>query len=173
MWQHMCAWCQYTRGRFERTHGKRFFFFESTHGWSCSLCLFPSLRDLTLTCVDSKTLPCVHSKRLRVSWLNVLPAHTERRRFECTHGCVLNLSTGVFSVPQTQHALHTQQQHNNNNTIWGGLRFNRRGGSTPLWGVEAWSPPSRRPNPIPAIPPYVVRTPHLHGAPTTEETVKL
>ena len=55
----------------------------------------------------------------------------------------------------------------------GRLRFNRRGASTPLWGVEACSPPSRRPNPIPAIPPYVVRTPHLHGAPTTEETVKL
>ena len=45
--------------------------------------------------------------------------------------------------------------------------------SGPLWWVEACSPPSRRPNPIPAIPPYVVRTPHLHGAPTTEETVKL
>ena len=53
------------------------------------------------------------------------------------------------------------------------LRFNRRGASTPLWGVETCSHPSRRPNPIPAIPPYVVRTPHLHGAPTTEETVKL
>ena len=26
------------------------------------------------------------------------------------------------------------------------------------------------PNPIQAIPPYVVRTPHLRGAPTTEET---
>ena len=49
------------------------------------------------------------------------------------------------------------------------LRFNRRGASTPLWGVEACSHPSRRPNPIPAVPPYVVRTPHLHGAPTTEE----
>ena len=24
--------------------------------------------------------------------------------------------------------------------------------------------PSRWPNPIPAFPPYVVRTPHLHGA---------
>ena len=55
----------------------------------------------------------------------------------------------------------------------GRLRFNRRGASTPLWGVEACSPPSRRPNPIPAVPPYVVRTPHLHGALTTEETVKL
>ena len=63
----------------------------------------------------------------------------------------------------------TQQQQYN----LGRLRFNRRGASTPLWGVEACSPPSRRPNPIPAIPPYVVRIPHLHGAPTTEETVEL
>ena len=55
----------------------------------------------------------------------------------------------------------------------GRLRFNRRGASTPLWEVESCSLPSRWPNPIPAIPPYVVRTPHLHGAPTSEETVKL
>ena len=41
------------------------------------------------------------------------------------------------------------------------------------WGVESWSPPSRRSNPIPAIPPFVVTRPHLHGAPTTEETVKI
>ena len=74
-----------------------------------------------------------------------------------------------------------QQQHINNNTQQQQqqkynlvrLRFNRRGACTPLWGVEACSPPSRRPNPIPALPPYVVRTPHLHGGPTTEETVKL
>ena len=39
-----------------------------------------------------------------------------------------------------------QQQYN-----LGRLRFNRRGASTPLWGVEACSLPSRRPNPIPAI----------------------
>ena len=52
------------------------------------------------------------------------------------------------------------------------LRFHRRGAPTPLWGVESCSPPSRRPNPIPATPPKVVRTSHLHGAPTTEETVK-
>ena len=48
--------------------------------------------------------------------------------------------------------------------------FNKRGASTPLWEVEACSPPSRRPKPIPAIPPYAVKTPQLHGAPTTEET---
>ena len=52
----------------------------------------------------------------------------------------------------------------------GGLRFNR-GPSTPFWGVEACSLPSRRPNPIPAIPPCVVRTHILYGAPTMEETV--
>ena len=32
--------------------------------------------------------------------------------------------------------------------------------------------PGRWPNPIPATPPFDVRTPHLHGAPTTEETSK-
>ena len=48
--------------------------------------------------------------------------------------------------------------------------MNRRGASTPLRGVESCSLPSSWPNPIPAIPPNVVRTPHLHGAPTTEET---
>ena len=45
-----------------------------------------------------------------------------------------------------------------------------RGASTPLWGVESCSLPSWWPNPIPAIPPCVVRTPRLHGAQTTEET---
>ena len=64
------------------------------------------------------------------------------------------------------------RNNNNNNTIWGGSEKNRRRASTPLWGEEACSLPSRRPNPMPAIPHYVVRTPHLHGAPTTEETVK-
>ena len=58
-----------------------------------------------------------------------------------------------------------QQQHNLER-----LRFNRRGAPTPLWGVESCSHPSRWSNPIPAIPSYVVKTPHLHGAPTTEET---
>ena len=53
----------------------------------------------------------------------------------------------------------------NNNTIWWGSVFT--GTSTPLWGVEACS------HPIPAIPSYVFRTPHLHGAPTTEETIEL
>ena len=62
------------------------------------------------------------------------------------------------------------QQHEYN---LGRLRFNRREASTPILGVEACSFPSRRSNPIPAIPPCVVRTPHLHGAPTTEETFKL
>ena len=37
-------------------------------------------------------------------------------------------------------------------------------------GVEACSLLSRWLNPIPATPPHVVRTPHPHGAPTTEET---
>ena len=82
--------------------------------------------------------------------------------------------TTAHNSPQ-QHTTATQQQHSttHNNTIWRGSVFNRRGASTPHWGVQSCPPPSRRPNPIPAIPPCVVRTPHLHGAPTTEETVKL
>ena len=50
------------------------------------------------------------------------------------------------------------------------LRFNWPGASTPLWGVFSCSLPRRWHDPIPPIPPYVVRTPHLPGAPTREET---
>ena len=50
---------------------------------------------------------------------------------------------------------------------------NMRGAATPLWRVAACSHPSRRPNPIPAITPSVVKTQHLHGAPTAKETVEL
>ena len=78
----------------------------------------------------------------------------------------VDIHTLIASSEQQQQ--QQQQQYNLER-----LRFNRRGASTPLWGVEAWSPPSRRPNPIPAIPPHVVRTPHLHAALTTQETVKL
>ena len=66
---------------------------------------------------------------------------------------------GALCVLRHTREHRVQNNNNNKNTIWGGS------------GVESCSPPSRRPNPIPAIPPYVVRTPHLHGAPTTEETV--
>ena len=66
--------------------------------------------------------------------------------------------------------LRARVRHNNNNTIWGGSVSTGRGASTLPWGAEACFLPSRRPNPIPAITPYVVKTPHLHGAPTTEET---
>ena len=112
-----------------------------------------------------------------------------RGRFERTHEDVSDGHTGFFSVSHTiHHTAHTPhhktqdtpQERNNNTTkqpttttiIQSGEApfFNRRGASAPRWGVEACSPPSRRPNPIPAIPPYVVKTPHLHGAPTTEET---
>ena len=43
------------------------------------------------------------------------------------------------------------------------LCFYKRGASTPLWEVESRFLLSRRSNPIEAIPPYVVRTPYLHG----------
>ena len=104
--------------------------------------------------------PCLlHNRR----WKRLCPfrevndVNAKRGRFHC-------IRTGFFCTRQKQQ----QQQYNLER-----LRFNRRGASTPLWRVESCSPPSRRPNPIPAIPPSVVRTPHLHGAPTTKETVKL
>ena len=88
-----------------------------------------------------------------------------------TYTLFLNVVTNNHNNTQQPTTTHNNTQHNNttHNNL-GRLRFNRRGASTPLLGVEACSPPSRRSNPIPAIPPYVVKTPHLHGAPTTEET---
>ena len=70
-------------------------------------------------------------------------------------------SSSSYNIQHTTYSI----QHN-----LGRLRVNRRGASTPLWGVESSSLPSRWPNPIPLVPPYVVRTPHLHGVRTTEET---
>ena len=63
----------------------------------------------------------------------------------------------------------SNKNKNNNNTIWRGFVSTGEEVPFPLWEVESCSHPSRRPNPIPAIPPYVVRTPHLHGAPTAVE----
>ena len=77
------------------------------------------------------------------------------------------------SCGHTQDVKDRVKNNNNNNTIWGGSVLTGEELPPPLWGVEACSHPSRRHNPIPAIPPYVVSTPHLHGAPTTEESVKL
>ena len=113
---------------------------------------FSSFRALTTVSARGFQWGC-RSRResdSKVTWHQVCQFSRHR------HRCLVNLH------------LKQQQQYN-----LGRLRFNRRGASTPLWGVEACSPPSRRPNPIPAFPPYVVKTPHLHGAPTTEETVKL
>ena len=103
------------------------------------------------------------SRRL---WTSLCPCRT--RTWRCPDS-VLRQSGGLFRCAQRSCLKQRQQQQYN----LGRLRFYRRGASTPLWGFEACSHPSRRPNPIPAIPPYVIRTPHLHGAPTTEETVKL
>ena len=69
--------------------------------------------------------------------------------------------------------MHGLRNNNNNNTIWGGSVLTGEEPPPHSGELKHALSPSRRPNPIPAIPPYVVRTPHLHGAPTTEETVKL
>ena len=72
-----------------------------------------------------------------------------------THCSVVVLCGHTHRSSKPASKTTTTIQHN-----LGRLRFNCRGSSTPLWGVEACSHPSRRPNPIPAIPPYVVKTPH-------------
>ena len=106
--------------------------------------------------------------RLSRSWAPVFGA-LDGEEFFAIEGSPCQLDYGDVDMRAFIESSKQQQQEYN----LGRLRFYRRGASTPLWGVEACSPPSRRPNPIPAIPPYVVRTPHLHGAPTTEETIQL
>ena len=63
--------------------------------------------------------------------------------------------------------------NNNNNTIWWGSVLTGEEPPPHSGELKHALTPSRRPSPIPAFPPHVVRTPHLHGAPTTEETGKL
>ena len=96
-------------------------------------------------------------------------AHRSASRLNISSVLLLEWNTDIEAKAQSWadnggYAPPSTRDNNNNNTLLA---------ATPLWGVEACSLPSMRPNPIPAIPPYVVRTPYLHGAPTTEETVKL
>ena len=87
--------------------------------------------------------------------------------------CLSDCCACTIMLPWTYTHLSLMPHTNNNNTIWRGSVSTGEEPPPPLWEVKSCSALSRRPNPIPAIPPYVVRTPHLHGAPTTEETVKL
>ena len=50
------------------------------------------------------------------------------------------------------------------------MRFRREGPPPHSGGVESCSVPDTCHNPAPPIRPYVFRTPHVHGAPTTEDT---
>ena len=75
-------------------------------------------------------------------------------------------------VPSSRFSPRTEFNINdNNNPIWRDSVFLQARSFHLSLGVESCSLPRWWPNPIPAIPPYVVRTPHLHGAPATEETV--
>ena len=74
-------------------------------------------------CVDSRTLPCVHSKRPCVyrhharmlKSMCVCCRHT-RRRFECTHGGVLSLHTGFSACHTTHHTHNNNTPHNSTQT---------------------------------------------------------
>ena len=75
---------------------------------------------------------------------------------------------------RVQRLIHNNNNNNNNNnTIWGGSVSTGEEPPPHSGELKHALTQAGGPNPIPAIPPYVVRTPHLHGAPTTEETVKL
>ena len=121
---------------------------------------------------------CGHTHDVECSDRNNTQQHNNTRthnntQHTTTHNTHEHNNTTTTTTHNNNNNNTTTNNNNHNNNNLERLRFNRRGASTPLWGVEACFFPSRRPNPIPAIPPYVVRTPQLHGAPTTEETVKL
>ena len=73
---------------------------------------------------------------------------------------------------------NNNNNNNNNNFILGtsrflaAMRFNRQELPPHFGGMHSCSQPGTCNNPIPAIPPYVIRTPHIHGKPTMEETIK-
>ena len=128
--------------------------------------------DITATSPSHLAVPgslsrCCQKSCLRIFWEPSIANSCWSSRAHDAHSVstICGHTHFTFLSPcQKQQQRRQQQQYNLER-----LRFNRRGASTPLWGVKACSLPSKRPNPIPAIPPYVVRTPHLHGAPKTEE----
>ena len=79
----------------------------------------------------------------------------------------------LFLVDIHGHQAASRTKTTTINTIWGGSVLTGEELPPHSGELKHALPQAGGPNPIPAIPPYVVRTPHLHGAPTTEETVKL
>ena len=70
---------------------------------------------------------------------------------------------------QTNNTNNNKNKNNNNNLET--FCFLPRGASTPFRGVESCSLPPVSGQPLTELfLPFVVRTPHLHEAPTTEET---
>ena len=69
-------------------------------------------------------------------------------------GLSCNLVTGLIASSHwlSPYGSSERTVNNNNNAIWRGSDSTVEEPPPPLWGVEACSPPSRRPNPIPAIP---------------------
>ena len=71
------------------------------------------------------------------------------------------------------HAFVDSSDNNNNNTIWGGSVLTVEEPPPHSGELKHALPQAGGPTQSQLSPPCVVRTPHLHGAPTTEETVKL
>ena len=93
--------------------------------WLCCVCVWFCMSLCVLgeewvgegegPCVDSKRLPCVQAPRPHVSYMWTWYQYT-RGRFECTHGGVLHLQTGFFSLPHHTHNTNNTTHHHTHST---------------------------------------------------------
>ena len=95
---------------------------------------------------------------------------TPRRQATCSIQLVSVCGQTHPSKTRPKHQQKTKTKNKNNNNLET-FRFLPRGAATPLRGVESCSlcPVSGQHQTQLSLP-FVIRTPHLHGAPTTEET---
>ena len=135
-----------------RSHGPRLQFWE---GWSLVEVRFVQVFVCIVRVFGSFVCVCVFLSSFRVtstaSFGNIENLVKEERPHRWTH-TTKNQRRTIRTTTRIQECNLER------------LRFNRRGASTPLWRVESCYLPGRWPNPIPAIPPKAVKTPHLHGA---------
>ena len=90
------------------------------------------------------------------------------KRFWCHRGLPCQLSSELRTY--TCRLLSARVRHNNNYTIWCGYFVTGEELPPHSGGLKHALLQAGGPTQFPAFPPYVVKTPHLHGAPTTKET---
>ena len=131
---------------------------------------------LVLTChcrglmLVKRTMVLVEVSSWMVKWSFNGPPHTTNTP-EHTRTPTHNTQHTTHNTQHPHHHTTTPPtHHNNNNTIWRGSVLTGEE-PPPHSGEEAHALSEvGGPTQPPAIPPHIVKTPHLHGAPTTEET---